>query len=127
MKKLVTPARRPQSENESKLSIVLSKKVLEALKQLCLIYGKTLEEFVAEVLDRSLGKRRTVKERFFNGRHFALPQNMFILTALPEHEWEKLRMWQDASDKLTTLTGRNGEVWILNDTRRSRRTLKKKE
>lgn len=64
------------------------------------------------------------KQRFFNGRHFAIPKNCFVLFTLPSHEWERLHEWIQKGQMVRIYPSSNNEIMLLNESELAR---KKKE
>jgi len=106
-----------EQKEERVLLIKISKELSEILQKICGVEGKSEEETAAKALDRCFGGRLPKKERFYNGRHFAMPRSCFILFALPIHEWQKLREWIDQKQRPDIIIGSNGEVVLINETK----------
>ena len=71
--------------------------------------GKLANQLLESEINRKFNK-------FFNGRKWAIPKTVFIVTALPREEWNKLRKWLDKGDRVSVNTMSKGEVFILNET-----------
>jgi len=114
-----------EQKEERVLTIKISKELSEILHEICGLEGESEEETAAKALDRCFGGRLPKKERFYNGRHFAMPRSCFILFALPKHEWQKLREWIDQKQGPDVIIGSNGEVVLINETKLAKYTSRK--
>lgn len=54
---------------------------------------------------------------FGKRRKFGMPDDCFILFALPKREWSKLDEWVKKKEQVTVIIGSDGEVALLNETK----------
>jgi len=93
----------------------ISEKLNEALQKTCEIYKATPEEVIEEAIRRVYGAPK--KWLFFDGRKFAIPEECFVIFALPTHQHKKFVDWLDAGDEVKTLPLPGNEIILLNETK----------
>lgn len=119
----------PQVEN-LKIEVEVPKELSQKLQKICIARGEQPSALMIEALARYFGKSLPKEERFFtgrSGRKWAIPRSTFIVFALPQEEWCKLRKWRrNNGDRLFFDTMTDNEVLIINETKLEKRHVRKK-
>jgi hypothetical protein len=121
------------NETESKINVPellheLADETRRLLQTDSEIRGTAPEELAVQILDQHYGKELPKKERFLEGkRHFSIPKSSFILFAIPRHEWQMLRKWQDHKDEVIIAPAGDSEVFLLNKQQLARHEARKQK
>lgn len=113
-----------------KIEVEVPKELSRKLQKICMATGEQPNKIMTEALARYFGKPRPKEERFFtgkSGRKWAIPKNTFIVFALPQEEWRKLREWRDKDNLVSVVTMSHGEILILNHTKLDKWRAKNQE
>lgn len=114
-----------------KIQVEVPKELSQKLQKICMATGEQPKKIMTEALARYFGKPIPKEERFFTGkggRKWAIPKNTFIVFALPQEEWRKLRKWRRKNgDHLFFDTMSDNEVLIVNETKLEKRRARKRE
>lgn len=102
----------------SEKTIPISPQAYDRLIGLAKKQGLSPDEYAIQIVEEKLRS----EDKFYDGRKFGIPEDSFILFALPKHEWNKLKEWFEKEERVNITIGSNGEVWLLNEDRRYKKT-----
>lgn len=94
--------------------IPITQEVYEQLNDVATKRNITPSKLANQLLESEINRKFN---KFFDGRKWAIPKTVFIVTALPREGWNKLRKWLDKGDRVSVNTMSKGEILILNETR----------